>query len=221
LRKGGHFGKPVYLIRRCKKNHFGRAGEHEGGPAPGQMKVRRNRIPLAARLAVSVFVLVLISDLFGARTVRPISCGFCDAALLLTAAGMWRESSLVISMCAVGILLSRNAFGSWDFWGQPCWAFICWASPVTCSTASCRCSRRGPLAVSTGWLPILLAWLLTRVGLRQAGLDRLGGGLATSLVLVCYFFYATGPAPGGRTPTCRSTSIMFTGSTTGIRKNVD
>jgi hypothetical protein len=32
---------------------------------------------------------------------------FCDAALLLTVAGMWLESSLLISMCAVGILLPQ------------------------------------------------------------------------------------------------------------------
>jgi len=37
---------------------------------------------------------------------------FCDTALLLTVAGMWMESSLLISMCAVGILIPQ-ASGSW------------------------------------------------------------------------------------------------------------
>ena len=32
---------------------------------------------------------------------------FCDVALFLTLAGLWLESPLLISMCAVGILLPQ------------------------------------------------------------------------------------------------------------------
>ena len=38
---------------------------------------------------------------------RRIFCISCDAALLLTGIGMWLESPLLISMCAVGILLPQ------------------------------------------------------------------------------------------------------------------
>ena len=36
---------------------------------------------------------------------------FCDVALILTLVGIWLESPLLVSMCAVGIL-SRRLYGS-------------------------------------------------------------------------------------------------------------
>src|ERR1017187_4802667 len=69
--------------------------------------VRQNNIPLAAKMVVTVFLAVLIPVYL--HTYGPTNfLWFCDTALLLTVAGMWLESSLLISMCAVGILLPQG-----------------------------------------------------------------------------------------------------------------
>src|ERR1035438_9137399 len=71
-----------------------------------QVAVQPNKIPLAAKLAVTAFLAVLIPVYL--HTYGPTNfLWFCDAALILTVAGMWLESSLLISMCAVGILLPQ------------------------------------------------------------------------------------------------------------------
>lgn len=49
----------------------------------------------------------------------------------------------------------------------------------------CLCERG--LSLFHGWLPILLVWLLVRVGYDQRALSA-WTGLATGLVFVCYFF---------------------------------
>ena len=50
---------------------------------------------------------------------------FCDVALFLTLAGIWLESPLLVSMCAVGIVAPQIAVGA----------------STSCSTCSaCRCS---------------------------------------------------------------------------------
>jgi hypothetical protein len=64
------------------------------------------RIPLAAKLFVTAFLAVLVPIYL--YIYWPTNfLWFCDAALMLTAVGMWWESSLVISMCSVGILLPQ------------------------------------------------------------------------------------------------------------------
>jgi hypothetical protein len=66
----------------------------------------RHKIPLAAKVAGAVFVAVLVPLYW--RLYGPTNfLWFCDAALIFTVAGMWMESSLLISMCAVGILLPQ------------------------------------------------------------------------------------------------------------------
>jgi hypothetical protein len=54
-------------------------------------------------MAGAVFLAVLLPIYL--KTYGPTNfLWFCDAALILTVIGMWLESSLLISMCAVGIL---------------------------------------------------------------------------------------------------------------------
>ena len=78
--------------------------------------VCKHKIPLFAKLSGTLFLAVLVPVYL--HTYGPTNfLWFCDAALLLTVAGMWLESSLLISMCAVGILLPQ---GLWlvDFGGN-------------------------------------------------------------------------------------------------------
>ena len=148
-----------------------------------QPLVLKRKIPLAAKVAGTVFLAVLVPIYL--RTYGPTNfLWFCDAALILTVAGMWLESSLLISMCAVGILLPQclwlvdfgiNFLGI-HFLGLTGYMFDHKLSLFT----------RG-LSLFHGWLPLLLIWLLARLGYDKRALFA-WTGLATGLVLVCYFF---------------------------------
>ncbi len=65
-----------------------------------------SKIPLWLKLAYSTFMAVLLPVYY-------VNYGptnflyFCDVALLLTLVGVWRESALLISMSAVGILIPQ------------------------------------------------------------------------------------------------------------------
>jgi len=109
---------------------------------------------------------------------------FCDAALLLTVAGMWWESPLLISMCSVGILIPQCLWLA-DFGGNLL-GFRLLGLTSYMFDSNLPLFTRG-LSLFHGWLPILLVWLLFRLGYDQRALST-WTGLATGLLLVCYFF---------------------------------
>ena len=148
-----------------------------------QAAVRARKIPVAAKVAATVFLAVLVPVYL--RTYGPANfLWFCDAALVLTVAGMWLESSLLISMCAVGILLPQCLwlldfgvnFLGFHFLNLTSYMFDPHLSLFT----------RG-LSLFHGWLPLLLVWLLFRLGYDKKALPA-WTVLAAGLVLVCYFF---------------------------------
>src|SRR5262249_10516503 len=62
-----------------------------------------NRLPLWLKLAYTAFVAVLVPVYW--RYYGPTNfLYFCDTALIITLVGIWIESPLLVSMCAVGIL---------------------------------------------------------------------------------------------------------------------
>src|SRR5580658_9920791 len=67
---------------------------------------KKNKIPMTAKVAGVAFLAILLPVYLHAYGPTNF-LWFCDAALLLTVLGMWLESSLLISMCAVGILLPQ------------------------------------------------------------------------------------------------------------------
>jgi hypothetical protein len=99
-------------------------------------------------------------------------------------AGIWLESSLLISMCAVGILLPQCLrlldFGShllgFHFLNLTSYMFDPHLPLFT----------RG-LSLFHGWLPLLLVWLLFRLGYDKRALPG-WTVLAAALGFVCYFF---------------------------------
>ena len=109
---------------------------------------------------------------------------FCDAALILTVAGMWLESSLLISMCAVGILIPQCLwlldFGI-NFLGIPLLGLTSYMFDPKIPLFT-----RG-LSLFHGWLPLLLIWLVVRLGYDKRALVA-WSALATVLVVICYFF---------------------------------
>ena len=141
------------------------------------------KISLLAKLIVTSFLAVMVPVYW--RTYGPTNfLWFCDTALLLTGVGIWRESSLLISMCAVGILLPQLLwlvdFGS-NFFGFPLLRLTSYMFDPNLPRFT-----RG-LSLFHGWLPLLLVWLLSRVGYDRRALFG-WTSVSTVLVLVCYFF---------------------------------
>jgi hypothetical protein len=149
----------------------------------GRASVQPHRIPLAAKVVVTVFLAVFVPVYWRTYGVTNF-LWFCDAALILTVVGMCLESSLLISMCAVGILIPQ----------------CLWLADFGCSLLGFRLlgltgymfdSRlslftRG-LSLFHGWLPLLLVWLLFRLGYDKRALSA-WTALAAGLLFVCYFF---------------------------------
>ena len=152
----------------------------------------KRRIPLAIKLIYTAFVAVMVPVYL--RHYGPTNfLYFCDVAVFLTLAGIWLESALPISMSAVGILLPQTLwlldFGGHllGFHGLGMTAYMF--------------DRNLPLftrAISLyhGWLPLLLVWLLARLGYDKRALPA-WSALATVLVLVSYFFL---PPAGAHLP---------------------
>jgi hypothetical protein len=150
--------------------------------------VQTHKIPLAAKLIVAIFLAILLPVYL--HTYGPTNfLWFCDAALILTGVGMWLENSLLISMCAVGILIPQCLwlldfgvnFLGFHFLNLTSYMFDPHLSLFT----------RG-LSLFHGWLPFLLVWLLSRVGYDKRALPA-WSFLAAGLMLACYFFT---PPPG-------------------------
>jgi hypothetical protein len=154
------------------------------GTAPSRMP----RIPLALKLAYSAFVAVLVPVYW--HSYGPTNfLYFCDVALLLTLAGIWLESALLISMCCVGILLPQI------FWLVD---FVCHLIGFSLTGMTAYMFRptltlfARSLSLFHGWLPLLLIWLVFRLGYDRRAL-RSWGLLAALLVLFSYLFL---PPPG-------------------------
>jgi hypothetical protein len=147
------------------------------------------KVPLAFKLVYSAFVAILVPVYW--HSYGPTNFFyFCDVALLLTLVGIWRESALLVSMCCVGILLPQ-IFWLVDF------LFHCVGFSLTGLTGymfrpSIPLFARG-LSLFHGWLPLVLIWLVSRLGYDKRAFMA-WGMLATILVFVSYLFL---PGLGG------------------------
>jgi len=151
-----------------------------------------NKIPLAAKLAGTAFLAVFVPIYL--RTYGPTNfLWFCDAALMVTVAGMWLESPLLIGMCAVGILLPQCLWLV-DFGGHLL-GFRLLGMTGYMFDARLPLFTRG-LSLFHGWLPLLLVWLLVRLGYDKRALAA-WTALAAGLVFISYFFT---PPAGANVP---------------------
>jgi hypothetical protein len=146
-------------------------------------------IPLWLKILYTVFMITLVPVYW--YNYGPTNfLYFCDVCLLITLVGIWREDPLLISMCAVGILIPQ-AFWVVDFVahlsGHP-------LSGMTAYMFNPQASLflRG-LSFFHGWLPFLLAYLVWRLGYDSRGLP-LWTLTAWILLFVC-FFLMPGPNP--------------------------
>jgi hypothetical protein len=166
--------------------------------AEWQAAARRRKIPLTAKIASTTFLAVLVPIYLHAYGPSNF-LWFCDAALIFTVVGMWLESSLLISMCAVGILLPQCLWLV-DF-GVNLLGFHFLNLTAYMFDKQLPLFTRG-LSLFHGWLPLLLVWLLSRVGYDKRALLA-WTVLAAGLVSVCYFF----TPPAGAHPANPNTPV--------------
>jgi len=154
-----------------------------------------NRLPLPFKLAYTAFMAVFIPvywHYYGPSNFLY----FCDVALIITLIAVWIESPLLVSMCAVGILLPQiywcidfiaNAFGvsltgMTNYMLNPnSWWFL-----------------RG-LSLFHGWIPFVLLYLVWKLGYDKRGLPA-WTVLAWALLLVCFLFMPPPRPDPGLTP---------------------
>jgi hypothetical protein len=148
------------------------------------------RIPLWVKLLYTGFVAVLVP--YYLHCYGPTNfLYYCDVALFMALAAVWRENSLWASMPAVGILLpqtlwivdflsglvGRHIVGMTTYMFQP-------AIPLF---------TRG-LSFFHFWLPLFLIWVIWRLGYDRRAF-RAWTILAWALMLICYFLMPAPPAP--------------------------
>ncbi len=152
-----------------------------------------NRIPLWLKLLYTAFMLVLVPYYW--RAYGPTNfLWFCDVALIVTLIGLWRESPFLISTQAVAIVAPQIlwiiSFVVELVTGKP---FIGLASYMFDDTIPLFV--RG-LSLFHGWMPLLLLWLVWRVGFDRRAWKAQATIAAT--VLTTAFLVLDGPTgPAG------------------------
>ena len=141
-----------------------------------------SRIPLWLKLAYTAFMAVLIPVYW--KNYGPTNfLYFCDIALLLTLVGIWKESALLISMCAVGIILPQMLWCA-DF------AVTLFGGKLAGMTGYMFDEHKSlflrGLSLFHGWLPFLLIFLVKRTGYDRRALNA-WTVVAFALCLIAYF----------------------------------
>jgi hypothetical protein len=159
------------------------------------MTEQKQRVPLVLKLAYTAFMAVLVPVYW--YDYGPTNfLYFCDAALVLTLIAIWPENTLLISMCAIGILLPQTFWvvdflvgttghsltGMTDYMFEPDHPlFLRW------------------LSFFHHWLPFLLVYLVWKIGYDRRALWA-WTGLAWILLLVCFFLMPPPTPNPGLTP---------------------
>jgi hypothetical protein len=140
------------------------------------------KIGLPLKILYTAFVATMVPYYW--RTYGPRNfLYFCDVALLVTLMGLWLESSFLISMEAVAILLPQTIWVV-DFVGRLLGVHLLGMTDYMFDPKYPLLVRG--LSTFHGWLPILLIWLLWRLGYdRRAFAVQVVCGIA--LLLICYF----------------------------------
>jgi transmembrane protein TMEM164 len=158
-----------------------------------QPNSRSLRIPLGLKIAYSVFVAVLVPYYWREYSAWNFLY-FCDVALLVTLVGLWTESKFLISLEGVAILLpqtlwlvdlSFTMFGG-KLLGMTDYMFDRHIPLVTRLLSSFH-----------GWLPVLLVYLLIRLGYDRRAIWW-QSIIGVALLLFCFFFAPKPPPPVDR-----------------------
>ena len=154
-----------------------------------QLIPETKRVPLWLKLSFTAFMAILIPVYWWCYGPTNFLY-FCDVALMMILIGIWRESSLLISMAGVGIIAPQIIWVA-DFCVE------LFGGQLTGMTAYMFNSERSlflrGLSFFHGWLPFLLVYLILRVGYDRRAFLRYAG-LAWGLVVLCYVAFP-GPRP--------------------------
>lgn len=151
-----------------------------------------NRIPLWLKLVYTAFMAVLV-PVYWTHYGPTNFLYFCDVALFLTLAGIWIESPLLTSMCAVGILAPQALWvadfllnlGNVQLTGMTDYMF-----------KQDNSLFLGGLLLFHGWLPFLLIYLVWQLRYDSRGFV-VWTMLAWVLLPICFFFMPPpNPNPG-------------------------
>jgi hypothetical protein len=153
------------------------------------------RVPLWVKLAYTAFVAVLVPVYW--YNYGPTNfLYFCDIALLLTLPGIWLESALLISMCAIGIAVVQAVWIA-DFFAN------LFGIPIIGVTDYMFESHRSlflrGLSLFHIWLPIFLVFLLWRTGYDPRAL-WVWSALSCVVLVICFFFMPPPSLNPGSTP---------------------
>ncbi len=140
-----------------------------------------SRIPFGLKLAYTAFMAVLVPVYW--YNYGPTNfLYFCDIALFVTLIGIWRESALLISMAAVGILAPQVLWVA-DFVAELCGGHLTGMTAYMFNHDKSLFLRG--LSLFHGWLPFLLVYLVWRLGYDRRAFLR-WTVLAWVLLLICY-----------------------------------
>jgi hypothetical protein len=150
------------------------------------------KIPISLKLAYTAFVAVLVPYYW--ITYGPTNfLYFCDVALLLTLVAVWKESALPASVAAVGIIVPQ-IFWQVDFLGTLLGVPQLGMTAYMFDPGIPLFARS--LSFFHFWLPLLLVWLVWRLGYDRRAL-LVWTVAAWGLMLICYFALPAPPAPAG------------------------
>jgi hypothetical protein len=149
-----------------------------GGTIPSSNRPQaRGRVPLWLKLVYTAFVAVLVPVYW--HGYGPTNfLYYCDVALLLTVPAVWLESPLLASMGSVGITIPQLL---WQI------DFLSGAHVVGLTAYMFKPPfYLRALSFFHFWLPILLIWMVFRLGYDRRAFVA-WTLLAWALLLVCYF----------------------------------
>jgi len=142
-----------------------------------------SRVPLAVKIAYTAFMAVLIPVYW--HYYGPTNfLYFCDVALILTLIAIWPENALLISMSAIGILVPQALWLADFFASAAGFSFLGMADYMFDSDRSLFLRL---LSLFHGWLPLLLIFLLWRIGYDRRAFWA-WTALAWALLLISFFW---------------------------------
>jgi hypothetical protein len=159
------------------------------------MTPTQSRVPLGLKLAYTAYMVVLI-PVYGHDYGPTNFLYFCDVALLLTLLAIWPENALIISMCAVGIVLPQ-AYWIVDFLVNAAGVSLTGMTDYMFDTNHSLFLRL--LSLFHFWLPFLLLFLVFRIGYDRRAFWP-WTALTWLLLLVCFFLMPPPTPHPGLTP---------------------
>ena len=148
------------------------------------------RVPWLLKVAFTAFMAVLVPVYL--HEYGPTNfLYFCDVALLMTLVALWKEDPLWASMPAVGILLPQ-AFWILDFLAGLVGTSRLGMTDYMFDNTITVFARA--LSFFHFWLPLLLLWLVWRLGYDRRALPA-WTAIAWGLLITCYLFTPIPPAP--------------------------